>query len=263
MRRFREAVLEFSAPDVEVREPMNNAEVSGLLEAGLGLKSPPIGVAFVTEAPANVAIAPNNLPAACALWRAAESGVLYAPLEAHANCPVGALVMGFELTAEITEDLQGVVRAMCEVEYLEEAEAERLPSISKPRSGVVYGPLGRLEQDPDMVLLWLTPAQAMLLSEAVGTTVWTQDGGARTLGRPGCAALPIAIGETDTPARTVFSLGCTGLRTYTGIDDGQMLCVLPLEDLGKIETELPRVLEANRQMKQIYLDRAEAAAARV
>ena len=33
-------------------------------------------------------------------------------------------------------------------------------------AGIVYGPLGELPIEPDLILLWLTPRQAMFYSEA-------------------------------------------------------------------------------------------------
>lgn len=59
-----------------------------------------------------------------------------------------------------------------------------------------------------LVLMWVDAAQAMLCSEAAGRSAWTSAPMAVS-GRPGCAALPIAL-QGNLPG---MSLGCAGMRT--------------------------------------------------
>lgn len=86
---------------------MTFASVAGRLTAALALDNPPIGLAFASEPPAGVVVSDRIVPSSCAFWRQAGQGVFYAPAESHFNCPVGAMVMGFELPGEIQQQLGG------------------------------------------------------------------------------------------------------------------------------------------------------------
>lgn len=70
----------------------------------------------------------------------------------------------------------------------------------------MYGPLGDFPVEPDVILMWLTPRQAMIFNEATGTSNWTSPSD-KMLGRPACAALPAALNESQPK----ISLGCEHL----------------------------------------------------
>jgi uncharacterized protein (DUF169 family) len=112
---------------------------------------------------------------------------------------------------------------------------------------VVYGPLGEFPIEPDLVLMWLTPAQAMIYNEAAGNAAWTS-APATVSGRPGCAALPLAA-SSDEPK---MALGCVGMRTFTGIATDRILAVLPGDKLEQFVSALQRVVSANAGMKEFY-----------
>jgi uncharacterized protein (DUF169 family) len=63
----------------------------------------------------------------------------------------------------------------------------------------------------------------MLCNEAMGKVRWTESTDTRLTGRPACAALPVALASSEA----TFSLGCMGMRTFTGIGEDRMLAVLP------------------------------------
>ena len=148
---------------------------SAKLVESLSLTLPPVAVAFRDQAPDGVANAERPVPSGCAFWRAGETSVFYATAHQHFNCPVGAMVMGFELPSQIQDELGIAVETMSEVGYFDPAEAATLPLVPSGRKGAVYGPLADISVDPDVVLMWLTPAQTMLFSEAAGTAAWTGD----------------------------------------------------------------------------------------
>jgi hypothetical protein len=164
--------------------------LSGRIGEALALDTPPIGLAFRDEAPSGVQEFDGNVPSSCTLWRRAEEGVFFAPAERHFNCAVGAMTMGFALPDRVQQDLMDAVGLMVGNEYISPDEPEHMPSLAGQPTGVLYGPLYALPVAPDVVLLWLTPRQAMLLEEAAGGTVWTAPAPARVLGRPACAAIP-------------------------------------------------------------------------
>lgn len=215
---------------------------------GLGLDHPPVALAFVESAPPAVAVYDQEVPSACTLWRRAEAETFFAPAERHFNCPVGAMTMGFELPEAVQQQLMGVVEKMCGCGYLSPTEPGRMPSVQKAKTGIVYGPLKDFPLAPDLILLWLTPRQAMLLNETTGHSRWTEDPPAAVFGRPACAALPIAY-HGDRPA---VSLGCMGMRTFTEIHADLLLAVIPGSKVKEFAENLEAILGANETMRQFY-----------
>src|SRR5260370_5348444 len=112
------------------------------------------------------------------------------------------MVMGLELPAEVGEQLGGLVPSMCDDSYLSMDEAAQIPSVGRGSAGIVYGPLTEFPLTPDVVLLWVDVAQAMLYSEAAGRAARTSTPMSAS-GRPACAALPIAMRDNQP----VLSLG--------------------------------------------------------
>jgi uncharacterized protein (DUF169 family) len=96
----------------------------------------------------------------------------------------------------------------------------------------------------------------MLAAEAAGTSLWTGQTGTKVFGRPGCAALPVAL-DDDRPT---MSIGCAGMRTYTEVADGGMLMVLPFTQAEKLATELPRITAANLAITRFHERRKQAIA---
>src|ERR1700704_1836343 len=172
---------------------MENLAVAEAIAAQLHLAVPPIALAFGKELAADVATLGREVPSACALWRVAEHKVFYAPAATHYNCPIGAMVMGFGLPDPIKARLMDLMSTMVGNHYIGASELEKIPVMSQQPAGITYGPLSVFPIQPDLVLLWVTPRQAMLLNEASGTAQWTAATlGLATFGRPACSALPQA-----------------------------------------------------------------------
>ena len=73
------------------------SNLAGILEETLGLQLPPVAMCFVNDRPPDLPVLETKVPSACAVWRLAETDVFYAPASHHFNCPLGAMVMGFDL----------------------------------------------------------------------------------------------------------------------------------------------------------------------
>jgi len=227
---------------------MSNAKLAQKLVESLQLKSPPIALSFVREAPINIPRFDATVPAGCSFWRKAEQGVLYTDALDHVNCPVGMHAMGLPMSGETSEALMDLVVQMGETCYLDGAEVPHIPTVAGEKSGIVYGPLTDLEDQPDAVLLWVTPYQAMLLQEATKAVAWTANSGVPTFGRPACAAIPAAM----LKGTAVLSLGCMGMRTFTEVAQEQLLAVLPQQALAELTDSLQLATTANQQMQQFY-----------
>lgn len=228
---------------------LDTAGLADALRDALNLRYPPVAMAFVSSAPAGIETFAGEVPSACSFWRHCEERVFYAPADAHFNCAVGALTMGFSMPPTLTETLMGLVGNMGEIGYLDPEEAGNIPSVPGEKTGIVYGPLSGFPLDPDMVLLWVSGTGAMLLDEATGASRWTPERtGTASFGRPSCAAVAVSASR-GTPT---FSVGCSGMRTFTEIDDDLELAVLPRPVLAGLRERLEATVRANAQMAEYY-----------
>lgn len=216
----------------------------------LNLDVAPVALTFASEPPAGVPQTTHTSPSTCGFWRHAEKSTFYATAEQHHNCQIGAMVMGFELPPEIMDQIGGLVGTMCGHSYLSPEEGDKIPSVGGGAHGILYGPLAEFPADPDLVLLWLTPSQAMIYYEAIGAASWAAEP-TRIGGRPACAALPMALQSS----RPTLSFGCMGMRTFTEISDDRMLAVVPGGKLGQFVDALRVTASANQTMESYYQGR--------
>ena len=235
---------------------MQVRDLATRLTTTLGLQTKPVALALADAPPKGVRTFEGSVPSACTFWRRAESAVFYATAAQHFRCPVGTMVMGFEMPDEVKQELMGLVGVMVEGGYLGTDEAPKIPTLPRKSAGVVYGPLQDFPIDPDAIVLWLTPRQAMLMSEASGACAWTGSTPAATLGRPACAAIPTAVSRGAMTA----SLGCVGMRTYTEVADDYMLAVVPAAAVPQLVETLNDVVGANRAMGEFHRARKAGAA---
>lgn len=227
---------------------LDQRDLSARLVQALGLNTPPIGLCFVSEKPAEISNFEESVPSACTLWRRAEKGVFFAAPDRHFNCPIGAMTMGFELPDEVKANLMGAVGMMCSNQYIAADEPAHIPGIQKAKSGIVYGPLADLPAAADLVVMWLSPRQLMFFNEASGNCSWSSSSSSKVFGRPACGALPVAFAESQ-PA---ISAGCLGMRTFTEISDDRLLGVVPGSALGSFCEAVDRTIAANAAMQTYY-----------
>jgi uncharacterized protein (DUF169 family) len=233
-------------------------QISNLLRTRLDLPDEPVAMAFADSAPPGVKVLDHEVPSACTLWRLGASETFYAPASSHYNCSIGAMTMGFELPESVSSDLAETVTLMSGAGYLDAGEPPNIPVISEPHQGIVYGPLATFPVDADLVLLWLSPKQAMLLAEATGSVKWTSDAPTQVYGRPACTALPVAL----KGGHPTVSFGCAGMRTFTSVSDDRLLGVIPGADLERFTQALVETVSANQTMGAVYEDRKASIPAR-
>jgi uncharacterized protein (DUF169 family) len=227
---------------------MTNRELATTIIAALDLDPPPVALAFVDQPPAGVDTTRSEVPSSCSFWRRAEQGVFYAPAEAHFNCPVGAMVMGFELPQPVANDLQQLVASMCDCGYITSDEPAHIPAIQSRPKGIVYGPLSVFPLSADAVVCWLSPMQAMIWNEAGGGARWDRDVSVPVTARPACAALPAGINQN----RPVLSFGCMGMRTFTEVTGDRMLATVPGALLTEFAAKLQAMRATNDAMQSFY-----------
>ena len=143
---------------------------------------------------------------------------------------------------------------MAKLHYFDPAEVAHVPTINKPHSVIVYGPLERFPIEPDQVLLFLLPHQAMLVSEAIGQVSWSEKGELGAFGRPACAALP----KSEKAGGATLSLGCIGARTYTDLPQAELLLVVPWSRFREATDRLNQVMDANQKLASFHSERRRA-----
>ncbi|MFI0486737.1 DUF169 domain-containing protein [Actinomadura sp. 9N215] len=232
------------------------SETSRRITDTLGLATPPITLTFAAEAPDGVSGPSREVPSACTFWREAEKGTFFATAEHHYNCPIGSMVMGFPLPEEVQKNLGEVVTGMCEQNYISPDEPPKIPVVADQHAGIVYGPLSECVARPDLVLLWATSRQAMICNEALGAASWLS-GSPTVTGRPGCSALPLAMDQ----GHPTISLGCAGMRTFTGIGDDRLLFAIPGQALEEFTEAVEKTHRVNQHMIGYYKEQQQKVAA--
>lgn len=223
------------------------------LESLLGLRSPPVALAFTSVPPPNVQRISEPTPAGCGYWKLAADGrVFFTEAADHYNCPVGAHTHGVDLPAEVARELEGLMATMVRIEYLNMAEIPGIPRRTAPFSIAVYAPLSAAPVDPDVILLRGNPKQMMLVAEAAHAAGISQDMAAKL--RPTCAIVP----EAAEGGRASLSLGCIGNRVYTGLGDDEMYYAIPASHLAAVIEKLETIVAANRTLDVFHQQRQSA-----
>ena len=153
------------------------------------------------------------------------------------------MTMGFELPDDRKRDAENLMSEMLRLQYLSQEEFPKIPMVRGSHRFVLYGPLARFTDSPDVILMIGTPRQAMILSEASETACWT--GPALSfLGRPTCGAIPQSM-DRQLP---VTSAACIGARTYADMKEGELVVVIPGSKLDLVQDRLENILTANKTL---------------
>jgi uncharacterized protein (DUF169 family) len=215
----------------------------------LGLKKRPVAVKFLDAPPAGIERFVGTEPAGCGFWRLAANGrTFYTVPSDHYNCPIGSYTHNFSLPPERSTELEQTLGLMAQAGYIKMEEVPGIMRLPKAPAAVVYAPLGDAPMAPDVALFTGLAAQIMLIEEAA-----LRAGCAAALpvlARPTCMALPAAMAHG-----AVVSSGCIGNRVYTGLEEGEMYCVIPERHLERVASELDTVAGANRELANYHESR--------
>jgi uncharacterized protein (DUF169 family) len=213
--------------------------IADQLTRQLSLHRPPVQVSYLEHPPVGVTQHPGGVPSVCTFFAFGAERPFYAALPQHEDCEVGAFVLGIPPAGEVGGRLQSTIGRMQSIGYLNPGEEAKVPHNATPPKYVAYGPLGSLEMPPTGVLMFATPAAAMLAVEAAGAG---SDARPVTInGRPMCALMPLL----NQGAPVGISLGCTGSRIYTDIGTGTMVVGVRGDHLARFAEKLDRIVAAN------------------
>jgi uncharacterized protein (DUF169 family) len=150
--------------------------------------------------------------------------------EDHGNCSVGRFTHGFADAADILD--KSDVAALLDVGWVTMEAFAGVAALSRRPAGVRYGPLSEATNEPDVVLLRVTPRQMMEINDAVKVD-WS--------GKPQCQILPRAADQGLIAA----SMGCALTRARTGMGDDELTVAVPGHRLQELVTALQPVTSAD------------------
>ena len=229
---------------------MNQATALGEL---LGLSRQPVAVRFQPSAPAGMPRIDEPAASGCTYWKLAAGGrTFYTQAEDHLGCPIGAHTHGVELPDETAKQLEELVGAMVELEYIRMEEVPGIPKREGDFGVAIYAPLAEADFEPDAVLVSGNARQMMLLGEAGHAAGIPCD--ASVIGRPTCAAIPAVMQS----GRIATNLGCIGNRVYTELADDELYFVIPGSRLTGIVDKLKAIVNANNKLEVFHRERASA-----
>jgi uncharacterized protein (DUF169 family) len=196
------------------------------------------------------------VPAGCTFWREAQNGrAFYTTPADHYNCAVGAYTHAIQLPMEREQELMDTVGFMVEANYLSMDEVPTIPKLSSTPAFIAYAPADAATFEPTVVVVAAKPASAMLLYEAA-IAAGASNGLLASLGRPGCAVVPLTLGQSSVS----MSLGCRGNRTFTGLEDDLLYVCVAGSKWSTVVDKLAQVAAANKTMGDHYLSKKEALA---
>ena len=204
----------------------------------LKLEHPPVSISFTNETPLVIKKTDESVPAGCVFWFKAFHEEFYTVREDHANCNIGSFTHGFVEASQVSLDSCPDINLMVQSRYLALSDFAGVPRMNKASKYVVYAPLKLSRLEPDVVLIVCNAEQAMLVSEAMGST--------RTMGKPTCAAIPYAYNENGI----AISLGCITNRVRTGLKPGELIVTVPRSQLDSFATKLRQTVESNNAILQ-------------
>lgn len=218
----------------------------------LRLSHKPVAVAFLNQPPTDLPRAPRPDAASCGYWKQASEGhAFYTTADDHQNCPVGAFTHGVALTPEKTQELNGLVGTMIQLQYLQDEEVPMIPHRTDPLQVVAYAPLDHATFAPDIVVFRGNARQIMLISEAARRASLMDNNA--PMGRPACSLLPQAMGSNSA----VVSVGCIGNRVYTGLGDDELYLGVPGSAIDRVLAELNTIIDANIELEKFHTARAQ------
>ena len=219
------------------------------LSTTLGLSKQPIAVGFFDEAPAGVEQWKGGaVPAGCSFWREAMNGqTFYTVPSDHYNCAVGAYTHNIPQPADRSAALNDTIGFMVASGYLQMAEVPMIPVLPRTPEYIAYGPVEDKKFRPDAVIIAARPAEMMLIYEAA---LRSGAGSIATpsLGRPGCAVLPMSLNS----GFTALSFGCKGNRTFTGLPAEEMYISIPGAKWVAFVDALQPIVQSNATMESHY-----------
>ncbi len=171
----------------------------------------------------------GRVPAACSFWSYGHESTFTTVPEDHGNCSVGRFTHGLADASEILDKQD--VGTLLDVGWVTMEAFAGVAALPDRPSTIVYGPLGERDDDPDVILLRVTPKQMMEIADAIEVEF---------TGKPQCQIIPRAAAGT-----VAASMGCALSRERTGMGDDELTCAIPGGRLAEFVDRLSDVCRAD------------------
>jgi uncharacterized protein (DUF169 family) len=218
----------------------------------LHLSHPPIAICFTDSVPAGVPVFSGSVPAGCRFWQEAGREVFATEAPQHDLCSIGIYTHNLEMKPETETDLGSALKVFADLGYVRSQDIPLIPVLKQKPRVVVYGPLAKIPLPPDVVLLFVSADQTLILSEA---SQQLENGHPPAMGRPACAIVPQAFNT----GRTAMSLGCCGARAYLDVLTPEVaLYAIPGAEIGAFTERVSGLANANAVLTRFHATRRAA-----
>jgi uncharacterized protein (DUF169 family) len=237
----------------------NYAELASELTDALSLSQAPVAVCLRMADSVPPGLPSVNAPAAagCVFWERGRSEVFATTAADHGNCAIGTFTHNLDVDAAHESERRDALAVFADLGYVRAADIPFIPVLRESPRHVVYAPLAETPVPPDVVLLFVNAAQALILAEAAQAL---EEGMPPAMGRPACAVIP----QVANTGRSAMSLGCCGARAYLDVlSDDVALWALPGSRLAEYAERIGELARANATLSSFHtLRRQDVAAGR-
>lgn len=212
--------------------------ISSKIKEKLGLSKSPVAVKFVLR--------PEDIPEGiekieegarhCEMVQKASRGEIFYATGEEQVCKGGAAALGL---VEPPEKVKTGEMYLGLGRFSSLGSAKRtmdaIPKIEHMMYALMYAPLEKAEFDPDVIVVICTPAQAMILAQAIVYTL----GGRFEADFAGIQSLCAdAVAGPFTRKRPNITMGCSGSRKYAEIEPDEVIIGLNGENIGCVVNAL-------------------------
>ena len=228
------------------------AALSATLVKALNLQQPPISISFSDSLPTDLASHPGQVPAGCRFWQDAASSAFATSAVDHEMCAIGIHTHNLQTSPAQQTDLMDALKVFGDLGYVRPEDIPQIPVLQSSSKYVIYAPLADAPLPPDVVLLFVSANQTLVLSEA---TQQVESQTPPAMGRPACAVVPQVINT----GQAALSLGCCGARAYLDtLSDAVAIFAIPGAKLEAYVQRIEILTKANNILSQFHRIRRES-----
>jgi uncharacterized protein (DUF169 family) len=238
-----------------MQQTSDHSGTTEILSRCLDLHQPPIAIHFTNTLPDGLNKPTGRVPAGCRFWEDAAHTTFVTSAEDHGMCAIGVYTHNLQSSPAQQTDLQDALKVFGDLGYVRQEDLALIPVLQSQSKYIVYGPLSTASLPPDIVLLFVSASQTLILSEA---TQQVENDNPPAMGRPACAVVPQVVNT----GRAALSLGCCGARAYLDVlTDSTAIFAIPGTKLEAYARRIEALASANATLSKFHhLRRQEIAA---
>jgi uncharacterized protein (DUF169 family) len=234
---------------------MSFSQLAATLSGSLGLHQPPVAISFTDAIPAGAAAFSGRVAAGCKFWEEGAKSAFATSSSDHNLCAIGVHTHNLQPSAAQQADLMAALKVFADLDYVRPQDVALIPVLASRPAYVVYAPLAEASLPPDVVLLFVSASQTLILSEAVQQV---ENQNAPAMGRPACAVVP----QVMNTGLAALSLGCCGARAYLDcLTDSTAIFAIPGSRLEAYTRRIEALAKANGTLTTFHHLRREQVAA--